>query len=70
MPEETEEQGWLSVEEAAEYLGVSRRAIHKYVQQGRLAAFKAPIGGRTLFKREDLDAFRKIRPISRDKKAS
>ncbi|MCL5107323.1 MAG: helix-turn-helix domain-containing protein [Chloroflexi bacterium] len=62
MPGSPLEQ-WLTVDQAAEYLGVTRRAIHKYVQLGKLPAFKAPVGGRTLFRRADLADFRAPRPI-------
>lgn len=55
---------WLSIDQAAAYLGVGRRAIHKYVQQGKLPAYKSGVGGRTLFRREDLEAFKTPRPLT------
>ncbi|MBI2953047.1 MAG: helix-turn-helix domain-containing protein [Chloroflexi bacterium] len=60
-----EQEKWLSVAEAAEYLGVTPRAIRKYIQQGKLRAFKSPVGGRTLFRPDDLEAFRQPRPYDR-----
>lgn len=61
----SEEQGWLSLDEVAARLGVSRRAVYKYIQAGRLAAYKAPVGGKSLVKVEDLEAFAKPRPRER-----
>lgn len=53
---------WASVREAASYIGRSRRAVNKYIQQGKLPAYKAPVGGRTLVKIADLEAFRQPQP--------
>jgi excisionase family DNA binding protein len=53
----SEEKDWLTIDEAAARLGVSKRAVYKYIQTGRLAAYKAPVGGASLVKAEDLKAF-------------
>lgn len=58
----TSEPEWRSIDDAAAYLGVTRRAIHKYIQQGKLPAFKSNVGGRTLLKLADLEAFKSPRP--------
>jgi len=58
-----QEQEWLSFEEAAADLGVARRTLHKYVQDGKLPAYKSPVGGRTIFKREDLKTFKQPRLV-------
>lgn len=58
------------MDQAAAYLGVTPRAMRKYIQQGKLRAFKSPVGGRTLFRLEDLDAFKQPRPYPVRKEAS
>ncbi|MER3486296.1 MAG: hypothetical protein C4345_10305 [Chloroflexota bacterium] len=62
MPDEHTGE-WLSVDEAAKYLGVTRRAIDRYSQTGKLRAYKMPIGDRTMFRREDSEAFKTPRPV-------
>ncbi len=47
---------WLTLGQAATYLGVAQSTIRKWVDQKRLPAFKTP-GGHRRFRREDLDAF-------------
>ena len=48
-------QEWYTIDEAAEYLRVSRRAIYQFLQQGQLASYRVAKGGHRRFKREDLD---------------
>lgn len=54
---------WMSIDEAAAYLNVGRRAIHKYIQQGKLPAFKTLVGRRTLLRREEVKALLVPRPL-------
>jgi excisionase family DNA binding protein len=44
---------WLTIKEAAEYLGVSEPTIFRWMREGALSFFK--VGGATRFKRENLD---------------
>ena len=46
---------WFTVEEAAEYLCVSRRTIYKLTQEGRLPAFRIGRERHRRFRKEDLD---------------
>jgi len=46
---------WFTVEEAAEYLCVSRRTIYKLTQEGRLPAFLIGRERHRRFRKEDLD---------------
>lgn len=46
---------WLRYDEAAEYLGASKRQCQRWVQQGRLGHTR--LGAETLFAPEQLDAF-------------
>jgi excisionase family DNA binding protein len=47
---------WLTLGEAAAYLGVAQSTIRKWSDGGRVQAFKTP-GGHRRFRREDLDAY-------------
>jgi excisionase family DNA binding protein len=46
---------WFTVEEAAEYLCVSRRTIYKLTEEGRLPAFRIGQERHRRFRKEDLD---------------
>jgi excisionase family DNA binding protein len=46
---------WFTVEEAAEYLCVSRRTIYKLTKEGRLAAFRIGRERHRRFRKQDLD---------------
>lgn len=43
----------MDIGEASEYLGVSRARLYKYIDEGRIPAFK--LGNRWKFKRSVLD---------------
>lgn len=46
---------WFTIEEAAEYLCVSKRTIYKLTQDGRLPAFRISRERHRRFRKEDLD---------------
>ena len=46
-------EGWLTVRQAAGYLGVSEPTIFRWMRDGTLSYFK--LGGATRFRRENLD---------------
>ena len=46
---------WFTVEEAAEYLCVSRRTIYKLTKEGRLPAFQIGKERHRRFRKEDID---------------
>ena len=50
------EPDWLTLGQAAKYLGVAQSTIRKWSDGGRLPAFYTP-GGHRRFRRGDLDAF-------------
>jgi excisionase family DNA binding protein len=50
------EPDWLTLGQAAKYLGVAQSTIRKWSDQGRLPAFYTP-GGHRRYRRPDLDAF-------------
>src|SRR5919109_5443860 len=47
---------WLTLGQAATYLGVAQSTVRKWSDGGRLPAFYTP-GGHRRFRRADLDAF-------------
>ena len=47
---------WLTLGQAAKYLGVAQSTIRKWSDSGRLGAFYTP-GGHRRFRRSDLDSF-------------
>jgi excisionase family DNA binding protein len=50
------ESDWLTLGQAAAFLGVAHSTIRKWSDQGRVAAFYTP-GGHRRFRRRDLEAF-------------
>ena len=48
------DQQIFTVEEAMEYLRISRSTLYRLVRNGKLAYYNLPAGGRR-FKKEDLD---------------
>jgi len=55
-PPGNETTDWLTLGQAAKYLGVAQSTIRKWSDQGRLPAFYTP-GGHRRYRRRDLDAF-------------
>src|SRR5947208_11253798 len=52
----TMEPDWLTLGQAAKYLGVAQSTIRKWSDLGRVPAFYTP-GGHRRYRRNDLDAF-------------
>jgi len=52
----TTEPDWLTLGQAAKYLGVAQSTIRKWSDQGRVPAFYTP-GGHRRYRRVDLDSF-------------
>jgi excisionase family DNA binding protein len=55
-PPPTGETEWLTLGQAAKYLGVAQSTIRKWSDLGRVPAFYTP-GGHRRYRRTDLDAF-------------
>jgi excisionase family DNA binding protein len=53
--DESEHQQWLTVDQAATYLQVSKAAVYKWVRQGLLAYYELPSGRGRRYRRDDLD---------------
>jgi excisionase family DNA binding protein len=56
QPPGTGATDWLTLGQAARYLGVAQSTIRKWSDQGRLSAFYTP-GGHRRYRLRDLDAF-------------
>jgi len=56
QPQGNDGADWLTLGQAAKYLGVAQSTIRKWSDQGRLPAFYTP-GGHRRYRRRDLDAF-------------
>ena len=56
MPVPANEPDWLTLGQAAKYLGMAQSTIRKWSDDGRLAAFYTP-GGHRRYRRSDLDHF-------------
>jgi excisionase family DNA binding protein len=50
------ESDWLTLGQAASFLGVAQSTIRKWSDDGKVAAFYTP-GGHRRFRRADLEAF-------------
>ncbi|HSC49762.1 MAG TPA: response regulator [Gaiellaceae bacterium] len=56
IPEATREPEWLTLGQAARYLGVAQSTIRKWSDNGRVRVYKTP-GRHRRYRRDDLDAF-------------
>jgi excisionase family DNA binding protein len=56
QPVPTNEPDWLTLGQAAKYLGMAQSTIRKWSDNGRLPAFYTP-GGHRRYRRSDLDQF-------------
>ena len=63
------ETEWLTLGQAAKYLGVAQSTIRKWSDLGRVPAFYTP-GGHRRYRRSDLDAFLERSGPGKPKKAS
>ena len=52
-------KGYLSVKEAAEYLGVSSITLRRWSDSGKLKSYRNPANKYRLYKKADLDQFLK-----------
>lgn len=57
---------WFTIEEAAEYLCVSKRTIYKLTEEGRLPAFRIGRERHRRFRKDDLDKVPKAQESAQD----
>jgi len=55
-PAPTDEEEWLTLGQAARFLGVAQSTVRRWSDQGRLPAFYTP-GGHRRFRRAELESF-------------
>ncbi|NOK61537.1 MAG: helix-turn-helix domain-containing protein [Chloroflexi bacterium AL-W] len=53
---------YLDVEEATGLLDVKRATLYTYVSRGLLRSYRQNVGRRRLYRREDVEALRAVRP--------
>ena len=61
---------YLTVRDAAEYLGVSPNTMRSWGNQGKVVMHRNPINGYRLFKVSDLDRFLKSLEATANRKAT
>jgi len=53
---------YLDVEEASALLGVKKATLYAYVSRGTIQSYRQGIGRKRLYRREDIEALRGVRP--------
>ena len=53
---------YLDVGEAAALLSVKKATLYAYVSRGVLGSFRQGVGRRRLYRREEIEALREVRP--------
>ncbi len=61
-----EDEDWLTIDQTAKALGVSVRAVHRYVQAGKITPYKRGVGRRTYFRKADIEELLRPRPGRRE----
>ncbi len=56
---------FLTLEAAAEVLGIAKRTVFHYIRNGKLTGYRSGVGNRTVVRREDVEALKQYRPVSR-----
>lgn len=57
---------YLDVDEAAALLGIKKATLYAYVSRGTLRSYRQRVGRRRLYRRDDVEALRTVRPSSSD----
>ena len=48
-------QEWYTINEAAQYLRVTRRTIYRFIEKGQLPTYRVGVGGHRRFRHKDLE---------------
>jgi excisionase family DNA binding protein len=63
--EDGENQVFLTVDEAAVYLGIKKVTIYSHIKRGKLTAYTQPLNAkRRWLKKSDLEELRGFRPVN------
>ena len=57
---------YLTGEEVAALLGVKKATLYAYVSRGLLQSYRQAIGRRRLYRRDDIERLRSVRPDQSD----
>lgn len=57
---------YLDVDEAAALLGIKKATLYAYVSRGTLRSYRQRVGRRRLYRRDEIEALRTVRPSSSD----
>ena len=62
--DEGEDQIFLTVDEAAVFLGIKKVTLYSHIKSGKLTAYAQPLNSkRRWFKKSDLEGLRGFRPV-------
>ena len=59
------ESEWIGAKEARELLGISRARLYQLIDEGKLTAYQSPAVRRFRFKRSEVEALARPRPVER-----
>jgi citrate synthase len=62
MAQTIDDVEYLDVDEAARLLGVKKATLYAYVSRGVLQSFRQGVGRKRLYRREEVEALRVVRP--------
>ncbi len=68
MPIDIDGETYYSVNEACEYLDITRDTLYRRINEGRLQKYTPGAKNRTYFRLKDLDALRTPRPVNHESK--
>jgi excisionase family DNA binding protein len=66
MPISADNEEFLTIAEACEYLGISRQALRLRAREHGIHAYKQGITRRVYYKKSDLDRLKAFRPVDYD----
>ena len=61
---------WIGAKEALGILGVSRARLYQLIDEGKVTAYQSPAVRRFRFKRSEIEALARPRPVERRGKAA
>lgn len=56
------DEEYITVQEAAELLGVKRRTVERYAEEGRLTRYRRGVRRQVFFNRKQVETLLEIRP--------
>jgi excisionase family DNA binding protein len=59
------DEEWIGAKEATALLGISRARLYQLIDEGKLTAYQTPAVRRFRFKRSEIEALARPRPVER-----